>query len=328
MHAITVGPAPERDLLWTPLPDLTPGPGQVRLAVHATAVNRADLLQRQGRYPVPEGASPILGLEAAGVVDALGEGVEASWLGRRVCVLLEGGGYATQVVVDTGMLIPVPDAMSMEEAAALPEALYTVWTNIGVEAGLQPGQTLLLNAAASGVGCAAVQVARAWGCRVLATASAGKLGRVQALGAHAVRDRTLGELAAWVRGETDGRGADVVLDMVGGPALAAHLDALAPRGTLVLIGLLGGAQAEVPLGPLLMRRLRVVGSVLRSRSRSEKLALTEALLRDVWPMVLDGHVQPSIDAVMPIEEAGAAHALVASNRTVGKVVLRMSADPA
>lgn len=326
MHAIDILDDDKRTLVWRETERPEPAAGQVRVRVVATAVNRADLLQRRGLYPVPAGSSPILGLEAAGVIDAVGAGVSPARRGERVCVLLEGGGYAEWVVVDEGMLLTVPDAISLIEAAALPEAIYTVWTNIGYEANIRRGETLLVNAAGSGIGTCAVQVGKALGCRVLATASASKLETVSALGADAVRDRNAGELAAWVRSQTDGRGADVVLDMVGGEQLGAHVDALAPGGRLVLIGLMGGAKAQISLQRLLMFRQRIIGSVLRSRPRNEKLDLTRGVLDHVWPAVADGRVRAIVDRVLPIDRASEAHALLESNSTVGKVVLQVSTE--
>ncbi len=324
MKAITIDD--DKRLVWADVPTEELPAGHVRINIHASALNRADLLQRQGRYPVPKGASPIMGLEAAGVVVELGEGVDPAWVGARVCVLLEGGGYAEQVVVHAGMLLRIPDTMSFADAACLPEAIYTVWTNIGFEARIQPGETLLVNAAASGIGTMAIQVAKVLGCRVLGTASAGKLDALRALGIDACRERDLPDLASWVREVNDGRPADVVFDMVGGPGLADHLECLGHRGRLVLIGLMGGASTQINLGKLLMLRQRIIGSVLRSRSRDEKLELTEEIKREVWPAVVDGTIRPIADQTFNIEDAEAAHALMASNATTGKIVLMVRAE--
>jgi putative PIG3 family NAD(P)H quinone oxidoreductase len=323
MNAITIDN--EKRLLWTEVPDEELLPGHVRLDIHATALNRADLLQRQGRYPVPQGASAILGLEAAGVVSELGDGVDNEWLGARVCVLLEGGGYAEQVVVHSGMLLRIPDWMSFTDAACLPEAIYTVWTNIGFEAQIQKGETLLVNAAASGIGTMAIQIAKSLGCTVLGTASAGKLDTLHGLGIDACRERDLPELSKWVKEVNGGKAADVVFDMVGGPGLADHLDCLGHRGRLVLIGLMGGASTEINLGKLLMLRQRIIGSVLRSRSREEKLTLTAEIVEHVWPAVEAKKVQPVTDRIFDVREAEEAHALMASNATTGKIVLQVRA---
>jgi putative PIG3 family NAD(P)H quinone oxidoreductase len=302
----------------------SPGAGEVRIRVAATAVNRADLLQRRGLYPVPEGASPILGLECSGVIDAVGAGVEAWRTGDRVCALLAGGGYAEYVVLDARLLLPVPDGLDLVDAAALPEAVYTAWLNIWVEAAIAPGETLLVTAAASGIGTVALQMARALGVRAFGTASAGKLDAVRRWGAAEALDRAEPGLARRVRGLTGGRGVDVVLDMVGGAALAEHLGCLAPGGRLVLIGLLGGAEATIPLGRLLMNRQRVIGSVLRSRSDDEKAALTAQIIDRVWPHVAAGTIVPVIDRALPLDEVAAAHAALEQNATVGKVVLRVA----
>ncbi|TVR05281.1 MAG: NAD(P)H-quinone oxidoreductase [Deltaproteobacteria bacterium] len=324
MKAIIVEES-EGTLRWGDVPAPTMQAGQVRIRVHATAVNRADLLQRIGKYPPPPGASEILGLEAAGVVDEVAPDVEGVRPGDRVCVLLEGGGYAEQVVVDASMVLPVPDALSLEDAAAVPEAFYTAWTNLVPEGGLEAGQTVLVLAAASGIGTAAVQIARHLGARVVATTSAGKLDAVRALGAHVALDRRAADLNEQLRNALE-EGAHVIFDPVGGPDVARNLKLLRKRGTLVLIGLLGGFKAELPLGLVLTRRLRLQGSVLRSRSREEKVALTRGLRRDCWGALADGTLHPVVDRVMPIAQAQQAHDLLASNTTTGKVVLRV-ADP-
>lgn len=310
-----------RDLVWTEVADPNLGPGQVRIRTEATAVNRADLLQRRGRYPVPPGASPILGLEVAGVIDALGDGVDDWKVGDRVCALLEGGGYAEQVVVDAGMLLPVPKNLTTVEAAALPEVFYTAWLNVFLETDIAPGETVLVHAAASGVGTAAVQLCKAFGHRCFATASGSKLDAVRGFGADVCIDRNEQSFLEVVKAETEGRGVDVILDPVGGNYLADNLRALALRGRLVNIGLLGGIKAELDIARLLTRRLRVIGSVLRSRSRAEKLVITASLREKVWPKVADGTLVPVIHDTLPIRDAEKAHALLETNATVGKVVL-------
>lgn len=321
MRAIVVEEDPQRTLAWRETTDLKPGPGEVRIRIRATAVNRADLLQRRGQYPVPAGASPILGLEAAGEIEQIGRGVAGWHKHDRVCVLLEGGGYAEHVVVDARMLLPVPAHMTLEDAAALPEAIYTAWTNLYYEGALRRGETALITAGASGIGCTALQMLRALKNPALATASASKLPRLLELGARAARDRAEPDLARWVREQTGGRGVDVVLDMVGGNVLAQHVACLAPGGRLVLVGLLGGAEATLPLNRMLMLRQRIIGSVLRSRTRDEKVALTEQIKRRVWPHVVTGAIKPVVFRQLPIEEAAAAHELLETNQTTGKVVL-------
>jgi putative PIG3 family NAD(P)H quinone oxidoreductase len=323
MHAIQVAEDDKHSLLWTETAMPEYGRGEVLVRARASAVNRADLLQRIGRYPVPPGASPIMGLEVAGEIAKVGADVEGWSVGDRVCALLEGGGYAELVNVDQRMLLPVPDTLGFEEAAAIPEVFYTAFLNLYLEAGLQPGETVLIHAGASGVGTAAVQLCRESGNPVYATTSTPKLDRVRSLGATAVFDRLTESFRDRVREVTDGRGVDVILDPVGGSYLADNLDLLVPRGRLVLIGLLGGAKAEINLARLLMKRVRLIGSVLRSRSRDEKVAITEALRERVWPLVEDGRVAAVIDTVVDIKDAEKAHEMLQENRTVGKVVLRI-----
>lgn len=321
MHAILVEDE-GRLLRWGPAPRPTLGPGQVRIRVHATAVNRADLLQRIGRYPPPPGASEILGLEAAGEVLEVADDVSTVSVSDRVCVLLEGGGYAEEVVVDAPMALPVPAHMSFEEAAALPEALYTAWTNLVHEGQLVRGETALVLAAASGVGTAAVQIAAHLGARVVATASATKLEAVRGLGADVALDRRREDLASALD-EALGEGADVVFDPVGGPAVGQHLKRMRRCGRLVVIGLLGGVRAEIPLNVLLMKRLRIIGSVLRSRSRAEKVVLTAGLQADLWDGVVSGQIRPVVCDVLNIEDAQRAHDRMQADDVVGKLVLRI-----
>jgi putative PIG3 family NAD(P)H quinone oxidoreductase len=323
MHAITVGDPPRRPLHWNEVAAPSPRTGEVLLRVRATAVNRADLLQRAGRYPPPPGATEILGLEAAGEVLDVGAGVSGWHPGDRACALLDGGGYAEQVAVDAGQLLPIPEQLGFEDAAALPEVSITAFLNIWIEAAAAPGETVLVHAGASGVGTAAVQLCRALGHPVIATASAGKLELVRRLGAEAALDREEGFLEP-VRALTDGRGVDVILDPVGGSYFAANVEALAYRGRLVLIGLLGGVEAPVPLARVLRQRLRIIGSVLRSRSRGEKRAIVEEVRRRAWPLVERGEVRPVIDTVLPITEAEQAHDLLRRNATAGKVVLTVA----
>jgi len=323
MFAIQVREDEERTLMWERCTRPKARPGHVVIRVSASAVNRADLLQRRGKYPVPKGASPILGLEAAGVVEELGEGVTDVRVGQRVAVLLEGGGYAEFVEAHAGMLLAVPDAMSLVDAAALPEVLYTAWLNIWMEGAAQPGERVVVHAGASGVGTAAIQLCQVMGNPCYATASAAKLDRLRALGADGVFDRRSDTLWSDLRDAIGAPGADVILDPVGAAYLAQNVDLLAHQGRLVVIGLLGGARGELPIGTLLMRRLRVLGSVLRSRSREEKLEITASLRERVWPHVANGSVRPIVQAIIPMREAAEAHRLIASNETFGKVVLEV-----
>jgi putative PIG3 family NAD(P)H quinone oxidoreductase len=321
MKAICVA---DDQLRWQTVDRPRPGPGEVLVRAHATAVNRADLLQRAGRYPVPPGASPILGLEVAGEIVALGEGVQRWSLGQRVCALLAGGGYAELVACHGDVLLAVPPRLSWTQAAALPEVLYTAYLNLVIEAGLQPGERVLVHAGASGVGTMAIQLCRELGSPVYATASAGKLRRLVELGADAAIDRAAEDFVTRIKELTAGRGVEVILDPVGAAYLRANLSLLARGGRMVVIGLLGGSRAEIDLGRLLINNQRVVGSVLRSRSLEQKAQITRQIEQRVWPLVAEGKIEAVIDRVLPIERADEAHALLKTNQTVGKVVLEIT----
>lgn len=323
MLAIVVTDDSARSLLWTEVPGPPIGPDQVRVRAHATAVNRADLLQRRGLYPVPLGASEILGLEVAGTIAEVGADVSGWRVGDRVCALLEGGGYAEEVAVDASMLIAIPEGMSFVDAAALPEVIYTAYLNVVVEPALQRGETVLVHAAASGVGTAAVQLCAALGHTCYATTTAAKLDVVRALGAAAAFDRQADDFERAIAEATGKRGVDVILDPVGASYLEKNIRCLAEGGRLVNIGLLGGTTAQLDIARVLTRRLRVIGSVLRSRSRAEKVAITAGLMRDVWPHVRSGAIRPIVERTFPIADAAAAHALLGSNTTVGKIVLTL-----
>jgi len=305
------------------VPTPTPGPREVLLDVRATALNRADLLQRRGLYPPPPGASEILGLECSGVVAALGPGASRFAVGTRVMALLAGGGYAEQVAVHEDVLLPVPERLSFEEAAAVPEAFLTASEALLVEAELKPGQRLLVTAAASGVGSAAVQIGKARGAFVIGSASAGKLAAVTLLGADATLERERPDYVDALRALSEGRGVDAIVDFVGGSALARHQACLAERGRLVLVGLLGGAAAPLDLGRVLMKRQRICGLVMRSRSVAEKIELVDRFWRELWPALDAGVLSPRVDQVLPLADVAAAHARMEQNLNVGKVVLRM-----
>lgn len=322
MRAIQILDDDAHSLEWREVPVPTPRPGEVLVDVHATAVNRADLLQRAGRYDPPPGASDILGLECAGIVAAVGDDVPATWIGRRVAALLSGGGYAEQVAVPADHLLELPDDLAFTDAAAIPEVFYTAFLNLCIEANLQPGETVLVHAAASGVGTAALQICRELGCPVVATASGDKLDALPELGATRCVDRHTESFDSVVAEFTDGRGVDVILDPVAANYFERNIASLAPQGRLVLIGLLSGTRAELDLAALLRRRLHIVGSVLRSRTNAEKTAITQRFRDVVWPWIRDRQVVPVIDRVMSIEQVDDAHALLRTNDTVGKVVLR------
>ncbi|MEW6338936.1 MAG: NAD(P)H-quinone oxidoreductase [Acidobacteriota bacterium] len=302
-----------------------PGPGEVRISVAATALNRADLLQRQGKYPPPPGASAILGLECAGVVSALGEGVRTLGVGDRVMALLAGGGYAEETVAPAGCCLPVPGNLSLVEAAAVPEAFLTVHLTVFRLAGLRPGETLLVHGGGSGIGTAAIQMARAAGARVLVTAgSVEKCRRCEALGAERAIDYRAGDFAPVARDVTGGRGVDVVLDSIGAPYLGPNLEALAPGGRLVVIATMGGHRGELDLARLMRLRASVIGSTLRSRSVEEKAALVEEFSRRFLPMFCDGRLRPVIDRVLPLEAVARAHRTMAASEHFGKIVLAVA----
>ena len=306
------------------LPAPVPGPREVLLDVRATALNRADLLQRRGQYPPPPGASDILGLECSGVVAENGPGATRFAVGARVMALLAGGGYAERVAVHEDVLMPIPARLSFEEAAAVPEAFLTASEALLVEAELSAGQWLLVTAAASGVGSAAVQIAKSRGAFVLGSASAGKLVAVTALGADVALDRDRPDYVDAVRAATAGRGVDAIIDFIGASALARHQACLAQRGRLVVVGLLGGAAAPLDLSQLLMKRQRLCGLVMRTRSIPEKIELVQRFERELWPALDQGALAPSLDRIFPLADVAAAHQRMEQNLNTGKIVLRVS----
>jgi tumor protein p53-inducible protein 3 len=325
MRAIRVE-GPEQALVLGEVPRPDCAPAQVLVEVHATAVNRADLLQRRGFYPPPPGESDILGLEAAGIVAAVGAEVRDVRPGDRVMCLLGGGGYAEYVVVDHRMVLPVPDALSFEQAAAVPEVFYTAYMTLVTEAGLGEGETVLIHAGGSGVGTAAIQLANALGARALVTVgSADKLERCRALGAAGAINYKDEDFAVRGRELTDGHGVDVIVDCVGGQYLERNLALLAPQGRLVIIGLMGGAKADINLALVVGKRLRVIGTMLRSRTLAEKLLLTAGMRKHVLPLLVAGRLRPVIDSTYALADAAAAHDHVASNANFGKVILRVRA---
>ena len=309
-------------LVWTDVPSPTLGDGEIRIRVKASAVNRADLSQRKGGYPPPPGASPILGLECSGVVEEIASHVTGFKVGDAVCALLAGGGHAQEVVVPAGQVLPIPKGLSFIEAAALPEVFATAYLNLYAEAALKPGERVLLHAGASGVGTAGIQLCRAFGNPVFVTAgSDDKIERCLSLGAAGGANRHAGSFVDHVAAWTDGKGFDVILDPVGAGYLQDNIGSLAIDGRLVLIGLLGGVSAELPLGPMLRKRLRVIGSTLRARSVAAKSVIMSSLHDRVWPLIESGQIRPIVEAVFPIAETGRAHELLASDKTFGKLVL-------
>ena len=296
--------------------------------VVAAGVNRADLLQRQGHYPPPPGASPVLGLECAGRISALGPEVAGWAVGDEVCALLTGGGYAERVAVPAGQVLSVPRGVSLVDAAALPEAAITVWSNLVMAAHLRPGESLLVHGGGSGIGTMAIQIARMRGASPIVTVGSDRKADVcRALGAEVVINYRDQDFVEVVRETTDGRGVDVVLDIIGAKYLNANLRALASEGRLVIIGLQGGVKAELDLGRLLSRRLSVMGTTLRSRSAAEKADIVREVRAQLWPAIADGTVRPVIDRVLPWHEAAEAHRLLERGESIGKVVLKV-AEPA
>jgi len=318
MRAVVV--TPDGGLAWRDVGDPVAGPGDAIVEVHATALNRADLAQRAGSYPPPPGESEVLGLELAGVIRELPPG-ETRWrIGDRVCALVAGGGYAERARVPLGLLMPVPAGWSLARAAAVPEVFFTAYLNLIVEAGLRPGERVLVHGGASGVGTAAIQVARWRGCRVAATAgTTEKVALCRRLGAELVVDYRADDFAPAVADAFGG--VDVVLDMVGADTFVRNLDLLRAGGRLVIIATLSGATATIDLRALMARRARVIGSTLRNRPLPEKVALRDAVVRDLWPEFASGALAPVIDRVVPVADVEAAHARMRANQNAGKIVL-------
>ena len=312
-------------LVWAEVPDPEPAEGEVLVEVAASAVNRADLLQRQGFYDPPPGASPYPGLECSGRVVALGPGVSGWSVGDEVCALLAGGGYAEKVAVPAGQLLPAPRGIDLVHAGALPEVACTVWSNVFMVAHLRPGETLLVHGGSSGIGTMAIQLAKAVGARVAVTAGGPeKLARCAELGAEILIDYREQDFVEEIRKATGGAGADVILDIIGAKYLARNVDALAVNGRLVVIGLQGGTRAELDLGKLLSKRAAVTATSLRARPLGEKAAIVAAVREHVWPLIESGQVTPIVDRALPLREAAEAHRVLESSSHIGKVVLTVS----
>ena len=315
-------PGPPDVLRPTLRPVDSPGPGEVLLRVTAAGVNRPDLLQREGQYPPPRGASDIPGLEVAGTVVAVGDGVSRWSVGDEACALVAGGGYAEYCVAPAPQVLPIPLGLSPLQAAALPEAVFTVWTNVFERGRLAAGETLLVHGGASGIGTTAIQLARARGARVLATAgTAEKCAACERLGAVRAVNYREEDFVSVTKEMTDGRGVDVILDMVGGSYLNRNLDSLAQDGRLVLIAFLGGATAEVDFRPVLQRWLTVTGSTLRPRSIEEKGRIARAVETEVWPLFESGDMAPVIHATLPLPQAAEAHRQLEAGGHIGKLLL-------
>jgi putative PIG3 family NAD(P)H quinone oxidoreductase len=323
MRAITISsPGGPEVLTLSQVPDPVPAAGEVLIDIVAGGVNRADLLQRQGMYPPPPGAPPYPGLECSGRIAAAGEGVTNWHAGDEVCALLSGGGYAERVAVPAGQLLPVPDGLTVAQAAALPEVACTVHSNLVTLAGLKAGDALLVHGGASGIGTMAIQLGRALGARVMCTAgTAAKLDRCRELGAELAIPYTSEDFVAAVSDFTGGRGADIILDIMGASYLRRNVTALAAGGRLVVIGLQGGTSAELDLNALLRKRASVHATSLRARPAAEKAAIVAAVRDQVWPMVRSGGIRPVIDTVLPLADAADAHRLMESGQHVGKILL-------
>ena len=302
----------------------TPAPqrGEVLVKVAAAGVNRPDVLQRMGRYPVPPGASDLPGLEVAGTVAAVGEGVTEWKDGDKVCALTPGGGYAEYCIAPASSCLPIPKGLDFVQAASLPETFFTVWANVFDRAGLKPGETFLVQGGSSGIGVAAIQMVSAMGSRVFATAgSAEKCAACEALGAERAINYKTEDFVEVLKELTQGKGVDVILDMVAGEYVARELKALADDGRLAFIATLGGSKATVDILEIMRRRLHVTGSTLRPRSVEYKAGLASALKKNIWPLIEAGKIKPVIHATFPLAEAARAHELMESGTHIGKIVL-------
>ncbi|RQW90668.1 NAD(P)H-quinone oxidoreductase [Micromonospora globispora] len=322
MRAITIQkPGGPEALVWAEVPDPEPGPGEVIVDVRASAVNRADLLQRQGQYPPPPGAPAYPGLECSGVVASIGPDVTGWEVGQEVCALLAGGGYAERVAVPAGQLLPVPAGVDLVHAAALPEVACTVWSNVVAIAQLKKGETLLVHGGGGGIGTFAIQLGVALGATVVVTARAAKHERLRELGAAHTIDYREQDFVEEIRRVTDGRGADVILDIIGAAYLPRNVAALATGGRLVVIGMQGGRKGELDLGMLLAKRASVTATALRSRPLAEKAEIVRGVREEVWPLVESGAIRPIVDRWVRMADAADAHRLLETSDHLGKVLL-------
>jgi NADPH2:quinone reductase len=329
MYAITIRqPGGPEVLTWSEVPDPTPGAGEVLLDVAAAGVNRADLLQRQGQYPPPKGASDILGLECSGTIAELGADVSGWQVGDQVCALLAGGGYAQRVAVPAPQLMPLPSGVDLVSSAGLPEVACTVWSNVVMVAHLAAGETLLVHGGAGGIGTHAIQVGKALGATVAATAgSAERLAACRELGADITINYREQDFVEEIRKATDGRGADVILDNIGAEYLPRNAAALATDGRLLVIGMQGGRTGELDLAQLLAKRAIVAATGLRSRpvdGPDGKGRIVAEVTTKLWPLIEAGQVRPVVGQVLPMEQAAEAHRIMEAGRVVGKVLLRAS----
>ncbi len=324
MHAVVITEPGGPDVLhWTEVPDPRPGPGEVLIDVAASAVNRADMMQRQGFYPPPKGAPAYPGLECSGTIAALGEGVTGWRPGEQVCALLSGGGYAEKVAVPAGQLLRAPQSTTLAEAAALPETVCTVYSNVFQGARLASGETLLIHGGGSGIGTTAIQLGKHAGAIVAVTAgSQEKLDACRELGADILINYREDDFVERLMEATGGHGADVILDIIGAGYLARNLAALAPDGRIANIGLQQGRTAELDLSLLMSKRGTIMSTTLRARPAEQKAAIVEAVAANVWPLVDAGVIRPVIDRELPMRQAGEAHRIMTASSHTGKIVLR------
>lgn len=320
MYAVLVDE--QQNLVWREVPDPVPRPGEILMEVHAAALNRADLMQRAGDYPPPPGWPEWMGLEAAGVV--LEAPAQGRWKpGDRVCALLGGGGYAERVAVPEGMVLPIPDGLSMVEAAALPEAFATSYLNLCIEGGMKAGETVLIQAGASGLGMAAIQLVKTFGGKVMTTVSTEeKAAFVRGLGADIVVNRTTQDLAAVMEENP----VDVAMDCISGPALGKCVEKMAIGGRWIVIATLGGAMTEINMGTFFRRGIKLIGSTLRSRSSEMKAAILGGMEKTLWPALASGKIKTVIHQTLPIVQAEEAHAILERRENIGKVVLTVKGD--
>jgi NADPH2:quinone reductase len=323
IHVAAPGGPEALHLASGPLP--RPGAGEVLVRTQAAGINRADLLQREGRYPIPPGASPILGMEISGHIAELGRGTSQRWkVGDAVCALLAGGGYAEYCAVPEGQCMAIPTGVAIRDTAALPEAIITVWANLFEPRRLFPGNLFMVQGGSSGIGTTAIQMARAFGARVATTAGSDeKCGFCLSLGAEVAANYRTQDWAAELTRWSQPHGIDAILDMIGGDYFPLHIDLLATGGRLVHIATLHGSQVTLDLRSIMMKRLLVTGSTLRSRSIEEKSSLARAVEQEVWPLFSNGQIRPIIDATFPLAQAADAHRLMESGRHMGKILLAL-----
>jgi putative PIG3 family NAD(P)H quinone oxidoreductase len=320
---VATAPGGPEVLAWSEVPDPEPQPGEIVLDVAASAVNRADLLQRQGHYRPPPGAPAVLGLECSGTVSAVGSRVTGWEIGQEACALLSGGGYAEKVAVPAGHVLPVPRGVDLVTAAGLPEVMCTVWSNVFMTAGLRPGEVLLVHGGAGGVGTAAVQLGRVVGATVAVTAGTPeKLDLCRSLGASVLVNYNEDDFVTAVLQATDGHGADVVLDTMGAAYLARNVSVLAANGRLVVIGLQGGREASLDLSALMAKRAALIATTLRARPAEEQATIVAAVREHVWPLLESGEIRPVVDRIVPMSAVAEAHRIVGAGEHMGKVLLR------